>query len=127
MVCGRCASRYLRDVDHAHGPEPDAPKAEPRPEQDAAAASSTLHDLPRPTRRRYELHSPGILYLTITVFLAIGSINSQNNLLFIVFGLLAGGVVASGVLSGSGQHQSKAYARAWHLRAPDSNVQRHGT
>ena len=83
-----------------HGPEPDAPKAEPRPEQDAAAASSTLHDLPRPTRRRYELHSPGILYLTITVFLAIGSINSQNNLLFLAFGFAIAGFLLSGLISG---------------------------
>ncbi len=56
--------------------------------------------LPPPTSRRYELHPPGFLYLVITVFLAIGSINSQNNLLFLAFGLAIAGFLLSGLISG---------------------------
>ena len=56
--------------------------------------------LPAPVSRRYELHPPGFLYLLITVFLAIGSINSQNNLLFMAFGLAIAGFLLSGLISG---------------------------
>lgn len=41
-----------------------------------------------------------MLYLLITVFLAIGSINSQNNLLFLMFGLAIAGFLLSGLISG---------------------------
>ncbi|MEM1329600.1 MAG: DUF58 domain-containing protein [Planctomycetota bacterium] len=40
--------------------------------------------------------------MAITLLTAIGGINSQNNLLFVVFGLLSGGLLVSGILSGSG-------------------------
>lgn len=53
-----------------------------------------------PVRRRYELHPPGFLYLLITLFLAIGAINSQNNLLFLAFGLAIAGFLLSGLISG---------------------------
>jgi uncharacterized protein (DUF58 family) len=70
-----------------HGHETEAPRAD-------------LFDLPLPSRRHYELHPPGMLYLVITVFLAIGSINSQNNLLFLAFGLAIAGFLLSGLISG---------------------------
>jgi uncharacterized protein (DUF58 family) len=53
-----------------------------------------------PVRRRYEPHAPGVLYFVITVFLAIGAINSQNNLLFLAFGLAMAGLLISGLISG---------------------------
>ena len=51
--------------------------------------------------RRYHLHAPGLVYLLVTVFLAIGAINGQNNLLFAAFGLAVAGLLFSGVVSGS--------------------------
>jgi uncharacterized protein (DUF58 family) len=57
-------------------------------------------ELPLPARRHYELHPPGVLYLVITLFLAIGSINSQNNLLFLAFGFAIAGFLLSGLISG---------------------------
>lgn len=52
-------------------------------------------------RRRYHFHFPGVVYAVTTVFLAIGAINSQNNLLFWAFGLAVAGMLASGVISGA--------------------------
>lgn len=52
-------------------------------------------------RRRYHLSYPGVLYVGVTMILAIGAINSQNNLLFIALGLSLGALIVSGVLSGS--------------------------
>ncbi|MFG0292158.1 MAG: DUF58 domain-containing protein [Phycisphaerales bacterium JB050] len=51
--------------------------------------------------RRYHLHSGGVFYIVVTVLLGIGSINSQNNLLFIVFGVALGAMLVSGVISGA--------------------------
>ncbi|USN98188.1 MAG: DUF58 domain-containing protein [Phycisphaeraceae bacterium] len=53
-----------------------------------------------PSRRRYEPHGPGILYMLITFFLAVGAVNSQNNLLFFAFGLAIAGLLLSGLVSG---------------------------
>ncbi len=52
-------------------------------------------------KRRYHFHAPGLIYVGVTLFLAIGAINSQNNLLFAALGLAIGGLLVSGVLSGS--------------------------
>jgi len=57
---------------------------------------------PSPVARRSMLGWPGFLFVGITVFLAVGAINSQNNLLFWVFGVAVAGVIVSGVVSGSG-------------------------
>ena len=54
----------------------------------------------RPTRR-YHFHTPGVLYVLVTLFLAVGAVNSQNNLLFAALGLAIGGLLVSGVLSGA--------------------------
>ena len=56
---------------------------------------------PRKLARRYHLHPPGLLYIGITVILGIGAVNSQNNLLFVVFGVALGALIFSGVLSGA--------------------------
>lgn len=52
-------------------------------------------------RRRYHIHLPGILFVGVTALLGIGAINSQNNMLFLVFGLCLGAMIVSGLLSGS--------------------------
>ena len=51
--------------------------------------------------RQYHMHSGGVFYVLITVLLGIGSINSQNNLLFIVFGVALGTMLVSGAVSGA--------------------------
>lgn len=56
---------------------------------------------PPEPRRRYHFHLPGLLYIVVTVFLALGAFNSQNNLLFWSLGLAFGGLIVSGIVSGS--------------------------
>jgi uncharacterized protein (DUF58 family) len=56
----------------------------------------------RSAHRRYHFHFPGVLYVLVTLLVAVGAINSQNNLLFGALGLAIGGLLVSGVLSGSG-------------------------
>ncbi len=51
--------------------------------------------------RRYHLHFPGVVYSITTIILVLGAINGQNNLLFWLFGLAVGGLIASGILSGA--------------------------
>ncbi len=51
-------------------------------------------------RRRYHTSAGSVLYVLTTIFLAIGAINSQNNLLFFAFGIAAGAMVISGFVSG---------------------------
>jgi uncharacterized protein (DUF58 family) len=53
-------------------------------------------------RRRYHFHFPGVLYVVVTLLVAVGAINSQNNLLFGALGLAIGGMLVSGIISGSG-------------------------
>ena len=50
--------------------------------------------------RRYHLHIPGLIYGVLTVFVALAAVNTQNNLLFWVFGVLLSGVMISGIVSG---------------------------
>jgi uncharacterized protein (DUF58 family) len=58
-------------------------------------------DAIRPRHRRATLGWSGFLFVFITVFLAIGAVNSQNNLLFWVFGLAVAAVIVSGIISGN--------------------------
>lgn len=55
-----------------------------------------------PVARRATLGVSGFIFVALTVFLAVGAVNSQNNLLFWVFGVAIGGVIVSGVVSGTG-------------------------
>ncbi|RMH29859.1 MAG: DUF58 domain-containing protein [Planctomycetota bacterium] len=55
-----------------------------------------------PVARRAALSVSGFIFVGLTVFLAVGAVNSQNNLLFWVFGVAIGGVIVSGVVSGTG-------------------------
>ncbi len=55
----------------------------------------------RHVKRRYELRPGGLLYVAITLFIAIGAFNSQNNLLFWLFGMAVGAIIISGIASGA--------------------------
>lgn len=57
--------------------------------------------LPRVIARRYQLHLPGFVYVLLTALLVLGAVNSQNNLLFAIFGLSVAGIIVSGVVSGA--------------------------
>jgi len=50
--------------------------------------------------RRYHFNVGGGIYVFTTLLLMTGAINSQNNLLFLAFGLALGGLFVSGVMSG---------------------------
>lgn len=65
------------------------------------ALPTAAQDAARPTARRAGLGWSGFLFVFITVFLAVGAVNSQNNLLFWVFGLSVAAVIVSGVISGN--------------------------
>lgn len=51
-------------------------------------------------RRRYHASAATIVLLAFAVLLAIGSINSQNNLLFLLLGLTLASGIVSGLISG---------------------------
>lgn len=51
--------------------------------------------------RRYHLTFADFFFFGVTVLLGLGAINSQNNLLFLLFGVAIGAILISGVLSGS--------------------------
>ncbi|VAX35808.1 hypothetical protein MNBD_PLANCTO03-1629 [hydrothermal vent metagenome] len=55
-----------------------------------------------PVRRTYRFRIAGLIYLTVTGFLAIAAISSQNNLLFWCLGLAVAGIAVSGLISGAG-------------------------
>src|SRR5207253_2912685 len=46
------------------------------------SAPPVLLTSPARPLRRYHFHAPGLVYILVTLFIAIGAINSQNNLLF---------------------------------------------
>lgn len=52
-------------------------------------------------RRRYHFGSPGFVYILVTMLLALGAFNSQNNLLFWAFGFSLAILIVSGLLSGA--------------------------
>lgn len=53
-----------------------------------------------PVRRRYHFHTPGVVYVLITLLIALGAFNSQNNLLFWAFGFALAILIVSGMISG---------------------------
>lgn len=55
----------------------------------------------RVLNRRYHFSPAGAAYVVTTMVMILGAINGQNNLLFWLFGLGVGGLLVSGVLSGS--------------------------
>lgn len=51
--------------------------------------------------RRYHLHWPGVVFIITTMLLALGAIQTQNNVLYIGFGLAVGSLLFSGIASGA--------------------------
>jgi uncharacterized protein (DUF58 family) len=51
-------------------------------------------------RRRYHVHGALLVYSFVTLLIAIGAFNSQNNLLYWLFGLAIGLILVSGIISG---------------------------
>lgn len=56
---------------------------------------------PLRVRRRYHVGAAGLTYVFVTVLVALGAFNSQNNLLFWAFGFALALLVVSGLLSGA--------------------------
>lgn len=54
-----------------------------------------------PSRRQYHLHRTLGLYVFVSLLVAVGAFNSNNNLLFWLFGLSLGLLLISGVISGA--------------------------
>ncbi|MBL4809775.1 MAG: DUF58 domain-containing protein [Phycisphaerales bacterium] len=61
---------------------------------------STLPGTPH-TRRSSSLTPPGFLFVFVTLFLALGAINGQNNLLFWLFGFSIAALIVSGIITGT--------------------------
>ncbi len=55
----------------------------------------------RPDERRYHVHMPGVVFVGFSLVIAVGAINSQNNLLFLALGLSLGALAVSGIVSGA--------------------------
>ncbi|MGH7131495.1 MAG: DUF58 domain-containing protein [Phycisphaerales bacterium] len=51
-------------------------------------------------RRQYHVHATFVLYCGVTLLIAVGAFNSNNNLLYWLFGLSLGSMLVSGVISG---------------------------
>ena len=51
-------------------------------------------------RRRYHVHPQGLMFIGVTLLMGLGAINSQNNLLFLAFGIALGAILVSGFVSG---------------------------
>ncbi len=56
---------------------------------------------PERVRRRYHFGQGGLLYVLITMLVALGAFNSQNNLLYWTFGFALALLLVSGVVSGA--------------------------
>lgn len=52
-------------------------------------------------RRKYHVHAPGLAAIFVAILMGVGAVNSQNNLLFIAFGLALGLILIAGFVSGS--------------------------
>lgn len=77
-----------------------------------AAIAAPLGDPSRPVSRRYEPTIGMFIYSGVSLFLAIGAINSQNNLLFWAFGAAIGVMVISGFVSGPALYHLRATRHA---------------
>jgi uncharacterized protein (DUF58 family) len=52
-------------------------------------------------KQRYRIRLGGLIYIAIAVFIGMAALNTQTNLLFWVFGIMLGGLIVSGLLSGA--------------------------
>lgn len=53
------------------------------------------------SRRTSSLTQPGFLFVFVTLFIALGAINGQNNLLFWLFGFSIAALIVSGIITGT--------------------------
>ncbi|HCT45597.1 MAG: hypothetical protein CMJ35_13550 [Phycisphaerae bacterium] len=67
----------------------------------------------RAVRRESRLTFGGIVYIAVTLFLAVGAINSQNNLLFWLFGVAIATLIVSGIFSGNALMKTRLRSRAF--------------
>ncbi|MFG0244448.1 MAG: DUF58 domain-containing protein [Phycisphaerales bacterium JB052] len=67
----------------------------------------------RAIRRESRLTFGGIVYIAVTLFLAVGAINSQNNLLFWLFGVAIATLIVSGIFSGNALMKTRLRSRAF--------------
>lgn len=79
-------------------------------------AGQPVSVLSKPIKRESKITLGGGVYVLVTLFLAIGAINSQNNLLFWLFGVSIATMVVSGVFSGNVLMQVRLQAQG----VPDS-------
>jgi uncharacterized protein (DUF58 family) len=63
-------------------------------------SSSSTHGVAH-TSRSSSLTLPGFLFVFVTLFLALGAINGQNNLLFWLFGFSIAALIVSGIITGN--------------------------
>lgn len=82
------------------------------PEEGDPARAEKLHDIA--VRRESKLTFGGLIYIGVTVFLAIGAVNSQNNLLFWLFGVAIATIIVSGLFSGNALMKTRMRARVLH-------------
>jgi uncharacterized protein (DUF58 family) len=104
--------------------------------QDPSAQDQSLseHSVPdtrqkadRAVRRESKLTFGGFLYIGVTVFLAIGAVNSQNNLLFWLFGVAIATIFVSGLISGNALMRTRLHAKALHEVHAGQRVHLHYT
>lgn len=88
----------------AHAAAYRTPAVRTQPRQSAPSRArgrrADGRDPAAPIRRRYHFHTPGFVYILITVLIALGAFNSQNNLLFWAFGFALAVLIVSGLISG---------------------------
>ncbi len=66
----------------------------------------------KPAGRTSKITFGGLIYIGVTIFLAIGAVNSQNNLLFWLFGVSIATLIVSGLFSGSALMRVRLEAQA---------------
>ncbi|MCA9275270.1 MAG: DUF58 domain-containing protein [Phycisphaerales bacterium] len=81
----------------------------------------------RATKRESKLTFGGLMYIAVTVFLAIGAVNSQNNLLFWLFGVAIATIFVSGLISGNALMRTRLHAKALHEVHAGQRVHLHYT
>ena len=99
----------LTDVPRRPRATPQQPASNPRPNPRAYRLTESPLNRPRSAasdmanpriHRRTHISAPLLLYAVVSMLIAVGAFNSQNNLLFWLFSLSLGMLIVSGVLSG---------------------------
>lgn len=65
------------------------------------AKAKPTPNTPASPKRCYHLHAPLLIYIGVSLLVAVGAFHSQNNLLFWLFGLSLGLMLVSGIISGT--------------------------